>query len=47
MTERGKVLEAKPVPEPSAINIDGFKIVQNVTATLAYLAPTIKLTSDI
>jgi hypothetical protein len=31
MTERGKVLEAKPVPVPFAINNDGFKTVQNVS----------------
>jgi len=32
MTERGKVLEAKPAPVPFATNNDGFKTVQNVTA---------------
>jgi len=32
MTERGKVLEAKPVPVPFAINKDGFKTAQNVSA---------------
>jgi hypothetical protein len=32
MTEWGKVLEAKPIPVPFAINSDGFKTVQNVSA---------------
>jgi hypothetical protein len=42
MTEWGKVLEAKPVPVPFAINSDGSKLYRMYlqTATLAYLLGT-------